>query len=162
MKLNELIMRKGLQKTILQANTNLKIEILKYIGVWIENCHKLIKISLDIFDITNGKRQGNFWSTIKNQEMTYGEVFTKMLDLEENLSMIYNSDWVFKNIMIITEEGNWTLQNELTKEFTGARHLEFSSETSKMDQFLRGQRNLKWMIIHVTRFIETGKLILKS
>ena len=117
---------------------------------------------MDIFDITNGKRQGNFWSTIKNQEMTYGEVLTKMLDLEENLSMIYYSDWVFKNIMIITEEGNWTLQNELTKEFTGARHLEFSSETSKMDQFLRGQINLKWMIIHVTRFIETGKIILNS
>ena len=94
--------------------------------------------------------------------MTYGEVFTRMLDLEENLSIVYNSDWIFKNIMLYTEKGNWTLQNELIKEFTGARHLEYSSETSKMDQFLRGQINLKWMIIHVTRFIKTGKIILNS
>ena len=94
--------------------------------------------------------------------MTYGEVFTEMLDLEEDLSRVYNSDWIFKNIMSHTERGNWTLQNELISEFTGARHLEYSSEKSKMDQFLRGQINLKWMIIHVTRFIKTGKLILNS
>ena len=162
MKLHELIMSQGLQKTILQVNQDTKVEILKYIGVWIENCQKLIEISVDIFNITNGKRHGNFWTTTKNVKMTYGEVFTKMLDLEENLSIVYNSDWIFKNIMLYTEKGNWTLQNELIKEFTGARHLEYSSETSKMDQFLRGQINLKWMIIHVTRFIKTGKIILNS
>jgi hypothetical protein len=155
-------MKKGLQKTIIMANKSTQIEILKYIGVWIENCKKLIKISVDIFNIANGTRQGNFWLTMNNQIMTYGEVFTKMLDLDENLSHVYNSDWIFKNIMRFTEEGNWTLQNELIREFTGARHLEYSSEVSKMNQFLRGQINLKWMIIHVTRFIETGKLILKS
>jgi hypothetical protein len=162
MKLNDLIMKKGLQKTIILVDKNTQIEILNYIGVWIENCKKLIKISINIFDITNGTRQGNFWLTMQKQIMTYGEVFTKMLDLEEHLSQIYNSDWIFKNIMIFTEEGNWTLQNELIKEFTGARHLEYSSETMKMNQFLRGQIKLKWMIIHVTRFIETGKLILRS
>jgi predicted RNA-binding protein len=155
-------MSQGLQKTIILVNKNTKIDILIYIGVWIENCQKLIKISTDIFNITKGRRRGNFWLTTKNQEMTYGEVFTKMLDLEEDLSRVYNSDWIFKNIMLYTEKGNWTLQNELNNEFTGARNLEFSSETLKMDQFLRGQINLKWMIIHVTRFIETGKLILNS
>ena len=162
MKLENMILKYGLQETLKRVDLPTKILILKNIGTWIKNCRTLIDISTKIFDITQGRRSGNFWETTKKVIMTYGEVFTKMLDLDEDLSKTYNSDWVFKNIMTKTEEGNWALQNKLIDEFTGARHLEFSSEVAKMNQFLKGQRKLKWMIIHVTRFIETGKLILKS
>ena len=162
MRLEQILMSQGLQKTLILVNQQTKILILRYIGTWIQNCKKLIKISIKIFDITQGKRVGNLWSTIKEVKLTYGEIFTIMLDLDEDLSQIYKSDWIFNNIMCTTEEGNWALQNTLYHEFTGARNIEFSSENAKMNQFLKGQRKLKWMIIHVTRFIETGKIILNS
>jgi hypothetical protein len=162
MRLEQILMEQGLQKTLILVNQPTQIIILKYIGTWLKNCRELIKISTQIFDITQGKRVGNFWETSNKIKMTYGEVFTKMLDLDEDLSQVYKSDWIFNNIMCKTEKGNWSLQNKLIKEFTGARHLEFSSEKAKMNHFFKGQRKLKWMIIHVTRFIETGKIILNS
>ena len=162
MLLNELLLKYGLQKTLILVDKSTKIEILNYIPKWVKHCDILIDISTKIFDITQGARNGHFWVTIKKENLTYGEVFSKMLDLGEELSEIYMSNWVFTHIMVHTEQGNWTLQNILTDEFTGARHIEFSSENAKMDQFLKGQRKLKWMIIHVTRFIETGKIILNS
>ena len=162
MKLSQMILSHGLQKTLLLVDERTKTDILNYIPVWIKKCEILIEISKRIFDITQGKRNGHFWVTTQNKNLTYGEVITKMLDLDEELSKAYTSDWVFSNIMNHTETGNWDLQNRLTHEFTGARFIEYGGETSKMNHFMKGQRDLKWMIIHVVRFIEVGKSILRS
>jgi hypothetical protein len=162
MRLNELIMLHGLQKTLILVDIKTKIAILGYIPKWLENCEKLIKLAAEIYNITQGKRQKHFWLTTTNQKLTYGEIFTKMLDLDEKISEIYMSDWIFKNIMTITEEGNWDLQNQLIIEFTGARELEYGGEIVKMNHFLAGQRKLKWMIIHIEKFILTGKTLLNS
>jgi hypothetical protein len=162
MKLSELIMNHGLQKTLIIVDDRTKIDILCYIPTWVERCKKLIEISTEIYNITQGNRYGHFWVTANNKMITYGEIFTKMLDLEEELSNTYTSDWMFKNIMIYTERGNWTLQNKLVSEFHGARKIEFSNETAKMNEFMKGQRDLKWMIIHVAKFINIGKAILNS
>ena len=144
------------------VDKNAKIDIVNYIPIWVEHCENLIKIAIKIFDITQGKRNGHFWVTTQNTNLTYGEVITKMLDLDEELSNVYTSDWVFTNIMNHTEIGNWNLQNRLINEFTGARFIEYAGENSKMNHFMKGQRDLKWMIIHVVRFIEIGKTILRS
>jgi hypothetical protein len=162
MKLSDQLLKFGLQKTLLSADSQTRTDIINYIPNWLDCCEKLIKTSVKIYNITQGKRNGHFWVTTKKENLTYGEVFSKMLDLGEELSEIYMSNWVFTHIMVHTEQGNWTLQNILTDEFTGARKLEFSDETSKMNQFLKGQRDLKWMIIHVSRFIQLGKTLLNS
>ena len=162
MKLHELIMLHGLQKTLILVDNKTKVAILNYIPTWVKNCEKLIILAAEIYDITQGKRQKHFWLTTSNQKLTYGEIFTKMLDLDENLSKIYMSDWLFTNIIAITEEGSWELQNQLKIEFTGARELEYSGENIKMNHFLAGQRKFKWMIIHIERFISTGKILLNT
>jgi hypothetical protein len=162
MRLHELVMLHGLQKTLILVDNKTKIATLNYIPTWVENCEKLIKLAAEIYDITQGKRQKHLWLTTTSQKLTYGEIFTKMLDLEEKISEIYMSDWIFKNIMIITEEGNWDLQNQLKIEFTGARELEYGGENIKMNHFLGGQRKIKWMIIHIERFILTGKTLLNT
>jgi hypothetical protein len=133
----------GLQKTLILADKRTKDNILKYIPEWVATCEKLIQISLEIYNLTQGKRCKTFWLTTKNERLTYGELFTKILDIDEELSKTNTGDWVFRNIMQITENGNWELQNNLNTEFIGARFLEFSSDTNKMDQFLRRQKNLK-------------------
>jgi hypothetical protein len=162
MKLHELVMLHGLQKTLLLVDKQTKFAILNYIPKWVENCENLIKLASEIYNITQGKRQQHLWLTTTNKKLTYGEVFTKMLDLDEKISEIYLSDWIFNNIMFITEEGNWELQNQLKIEFTGARELEYGGENIKRNQFLKGQRKLKWMIIHIDRFIKTGITLLSS
>ena len=162
MKLHELVMLHGLQKTLLLVDNKTKFAIINYIPKWVKNCENLIKLATEIYNITQGKRHEHLWLTTTNQKLTYGEVFTKMLDLDEKISEIYMSDWVFNNIMIFTEEGNWDLQNQLKIEFTGARELEYGGENTKMNHFLGGQRKIKWMIIHIVRFIKTGKTLLSS
>ena len=51
----------GLQKTLILADKRTKDNILKYIPEWVATCEKLIQISLEIYNLTQGKRCKTFW-----------------------------------------------------------------------------------------------------